>query len=313
MMSIGTSGVKPMLYGIRTVLASLLGLLLLAPVFAQTDNNEDMQAREIIARAIVSAGGGSWGSLTTLIAHESQARNTDEGGKLQLEIDHTMDTKGRGYRMEISSTEGKRIYGWDGKQFWASIDGKPGDEAQVKEAKRLISDAFFRFSMPFILGNRNAKKEYTGEDTVNGKPTKVVKFTYQGGPVDSYWKAADSHEHHGDHGGDKPAAKTDEHAKHDAAGTEKQAEGHNGHHDGNQVYFFHFDEDDRIVKIYFSHHGDDTYETFLFDDFTTVDGITREQSRKLIHSDGKTLYDTRFSRVEFKTDSNTDLYSSPHH
>lgn len=298
-----------MRYGFRIVLASLVGLVLLAPAFAQTDN-EDMQAREIIARAIVGAGGGTWGSLVTLVAHESQTRNTESGGVQQLEIDHTMDTAGRGYRMEISSTEGTRIYGWDGKQFWASIDGKAGDDAQVKEAKRLISDAFYRFSMPFILGNRNALKEYVGTDTVNGRPTKVVKFTYQGGPVDGYWKTSE-HAQHGHDSGDKQAAKTDEHAGHGAGAT--QQAGHGDHHDGPQIYFFHFDEDDRIVKIYFSHHGDDSYETFLFDDFATVNGITREQSRKLIHDDGKTLYDTRFTRVEFRTDSNTDLYISPHH
>ena len=280
--------------------AVLAGLLSLIPVFAQTDTTA--QAREFIDRAIVNAGGDVWGGIATMVVHESQVRNTDNG-VLEIAIDHTLDTEGRGYRMEISSAEGRKIYGWDGKRFWADIDGKPGDEAGQREARRQISDAFYRFSMPFILANRNSTIEYAGKDEVNGKPTNVVKITYPGGPVDSYWKTADqlAKEHgHGQHG------------NHDAAAPAKAGE-HGGHHDGTQVYFFHFDEDDRIVKIYFSHHGDDSYETFLFDDFTTIDGITREQSRRLIHGDGKTLYDTRFTRVEFKTDSNTDLYTSPHH
>ena len=312
-----TPGFKSMLYNIRTVLP-ILAAFLISPVFAQDKGfDKDDPAREIIARAIVAAGGGDWDSLNTLVAHESQTRNTDKG-VVQLELDHTMDTKGHGYRMEITGDGSHRIYGWDGKQFWANVDGKPGDEAQVKEARRLISDAFYRFSMPFILGNRNSTREYVGEDMVNGKPTKVVKITYQGNPVDGYWKTAEmrAEEHgHNQHDNKQAEAKADEHAGHsgDAGKEAAKHEGHGDHHDGAQVYFYHFDEDDRIAKIYFSHHGDDSYETFLFSDYTTVNGITREQSRKLLEADGKTLYDTRFSRVEFRTDSNTELYSPSHH
>lgn len=313
MKGLTTPGYKSMLYYIGTVLP-FLAAFLFSPVFAQDKGfDRDDPAREVIARAIVAAGGAAWENLTTLIAHESQTRNTDKG-VVQLELDHTMDLKGKGYRMEITGDGSHRIYGWDGKQFWANIDGKAGDEDQVKEARRLISDAFYRFSMPFILGNHNSSREYVGEDMVDGKPTKVVKITYQGNPVDSYWKtdAMRAEEHgHNQHDDKQAAAKPDEHAEHSAEAGKHEA--HGDHHDGAQVYFFHFDEDDRIAKIYFSHHGDDSYETFLFTDYTTVNGITREQSRKLLETDGKTLYDTRFSRVEFRTDSNTELYSPSHH
>lgn len=304
------SSFKPMLYGVRVILVNLIGVLLLVPAFAQSDTAT--QAQQIINKAIAAAGGDAWNGFSTLVAHESQARNT-ENGVLQMEIVHTMDTKGRGYRMDITTSQGKQIYGWDGHRFWADIDGKAGDENQVKEAKRLISDAFYRFSLPFVLNDEGPKIEYAGKDSVNGKATNVVKITYSGGPVDSYWKTAEA-EPHGDHGTEKHAAKADEHAGQSASNEEsKEDHGGGGHHDGNQVYFFHFDEEDRIVKIYFSHHGDDSYETFLFDDFITIDAITREQSRKLIRADGKTHYDTRFTRVEFSSDSNTDLYKSPHH
>jgi len=300
------SGIKSVVYGCRLVPVYLLGLLLLVPACAQTDTSS--QAREIIRQSIVSAGGPVWDGINTMTIHESQARNTDNG-ILQMEIVHTLDTKGRGYRMEITSKLGKQIYGWDGQQFWAVIDGRHGDEAQVKEARRLVSDAFYRFSLPFILDDEGSKLEYAGKDTVNGKATDVVKITYSGGPVDSYWKEGE--QHHGDHGGAKHETSADKHAA--ASGGDHGNHGGGGHHGGSQIYFFHIDEEDRIVKIYFSHHGDDSYETFLFDEFTTINGITREQSRKLIRADGNTHYDSRFSRAEFRTDSNTEVYQSPHH
>lgn len=292
-------------------------LFILVPAYTQAD--AESQARDIIDKATAKSGKSAWDGMATLLVHESQARNTDTG-KLQMELIHTMDTKGRGYRMEISSSKGKQIYGWDGKQFWAVVDGKPGDAAQVKEAKRLISDAFYRFSLPFVLNDRNAQMEYAGKDSVNGVETDSVKITYKGGPVDSYWNTGESR-HQPDHADVKHDTKAAVHAdhmgeKHADTGGEvhaKNDEAAGDHHSGNQVYFYHFDKDHHIVKIYFSHHGDDSYETFLFDNFTTIDGITREQSRTLIREDGNTLYDTKFTRVEFRNDADVSVYKSPHH
>ena len=297
----------------RSVL--FVSLLLLIPSVSMADAASE--AKDIISKAVDAAGGIVWEGINTMVVHESQARNTDTG-LLQMELVHYMDTKGRGYRMEISSTQGRKIYGWGGQQFWASVDGKPGDEDEVKEAKRLISDAFFRFSLPYILNGPNAGMEYAGKDSVNGIETDSVKITYKGGPVDSYWSAGNSDaadhsaekpvamaDHAAGHAGDKHEAKAEDHAKHgEAAGD---------HHAGNQIYFFHFDKDYRIVKIYFSHHGDDSYETFLFSDFVTIDGITREQARTLLREDGSKLYDTKFSQTGFKKETDNSLYKSPHH
>ena len=183
-MSVIKSGINLL----RPVLINLLGLLLLVPALAHADAAGE--ARDIISKAIINAGGTAWRGVSTMIVHESQARNTDSG-ILAMEIVHTFDTKARGYRMEISSTQGKQIYGWDGRQFWAELDGKAGEEAQIKEARRLISDAFYRFSLPFVLDDSEAQMEYVGKDSVNGVETDLVKITYKGGPVDRYWKAGD--------------------------------------------------------------------------------------------------------------------------
>ena len=299
-----------LIMGGRKLVTGLIAALLLIPVVTQADATSD--GRELISKVSEKAGKAAWDGMATLVVHESQSRNTDSG-KAQIELVHTMDIKGHGYRLEVSSAKGKQTYGWDGKQFWAVVDGKPGNEDQVKEAKRQISDAFYRFSLPFVLADKGSEISYEGKDTVNGAPTDVVKISYKGGPVDSYWKteAAEEHEakseEHADHADTKDEAKSEEHADHD-----KMAEGHDHHaHVDNQVYFYHFDKDLHVVKIYFSHHGDDSYETFLFSDFTTVDGITREQTRKLIKEDGNDLYDTKFTKVEFSNDTDENLYQSP--
>jgi hypothetical protein len=314
------TGVRSGLFRGSFIVNALLAALLLAPAISQADASS--QAQDLIRMAAEKSGKSAWDGMSTVIVHESQSRNTDTG-LLQIELEHTMDIKGRGYRMELSSSKGKQIYGWDGKQFWAIVDGKPGDADQVKEAKRLISDAFYRFSLPFILGDSGPAISYEGKDAVDGVATEVVKFTYNGGPVDSYWSKAEDSEHseHAGHtAGKHEAANTghqDEvkagHQHENAEKHEQQAEASSGHHGhgGSQVYFYHFDKDYRIVKIYFSHHGDDSYETFLFGDFTAVDGITREQSRKLIRENGNTLYDTRFTRIEFSKEGDESLYHSP--
>lgn len=303
-----------LIVGGRKFITALIAGLLLIPVVTQADAASD--GRDLISKASEKAGKVAWDGMATLVVHESQSRNTDSG-KAQIELVHTMDIKGHGYRLEVSSAKGKQTYGWDGKQFWAVVDGKPGNEDQVKEAKRQISDAFYRFSLPFVLADKGSEISYEGKDSVNGAPTDVVKISYKGGPVDSYWKTeateehADKHdakaEEHANHTADKDEAKHEEHADHD-----KMAEGHDHHaHVDNQVYFYHFDKDLHVVKIYFSHHGDDSYETFLFSDFATIDGITREQTRKLIKEDGNDLYDTKFTKIEFSKDTDENLYQSP--
>ncbi len=301
---------------IGRLLVTLLFTLLLVPAYTQVD--AESQARDIINKASDQAGKSVWDGIATMVVHESQSRNTDTG-KLQIALIHTLDTKGRGYRMEISSTKGKQIYGWDGQQFWAVVDGKPGDEDQLKEAKRLISDAFYRFSLPFVLDDPQAEMEYAGKDSVNGVETDSVKITYQGGPVDSYWNTGKTR-HQPEHAAARHEQKAGEHAGHMGArhgdtGVDqaKHDEGSGDHHAGNQVYFYHFNKDYHIVKIYFSHHGDDSYETFLFDNFTTINGITREQSRVLIREDGNPLYATKFTQVEFRNDADVSLYKSPNH
>jgi len=92
----------------RLIGNGLLATLLLVPGFSQADASS--QAQDLIMMAAQKAGKSAWDGMSTLVVHESQARNTDTG-LLQMELDHTMDIKGHGYRMEISSSKGKQIYG----------------------------------------------------------------------------------------------------------------------------------------------------------------------------------------------------------
>jgi len=205
---------------------------------------------------------------------------------------HYVGIDGNGYKVELDSEQGKQVFGWHGHHFWATQDGKPGDEALLTEARRVISDAYYRFSLPFVLAKPDLNPQYHGRDNVNGIETEVVKIAYRDGPTAGYWVEADTHAQ-GGHG----------HSAQSAGG------GH--HHAADEIYFFHFDKDYRIVKIYFSHHGDDTFETFLFDDFRMVEGVLREHSRKLIRPDGNTHYETTFSGFEFQQDVSSDFYSTP--
>jgi len=256
-------------------------------------------AYAVIQQAMRSYGGKvNWAGKGTLVVHESQTRY-EEAGTVEVKIVHYMDINAKGYRVELDRGQGKQVYGWDGDQFWAMADGKPGDEALVSEARRVITDAFYRFSLPFILDEPGVEVEYQGKESVSGVETQVVRFTYEVAPASRNWTTSeDRHEQEAGHGGDG-----DEQAGHGAE------EG--DHHAGRQVYNYYFDTDYRIVKIYFSHHGDDTYETLLLGDYKNIDGIVKEHTRKLLRPDGNSHYDVVFTSIVFRLDIGADFYKRP--
>jgi hypothetical protein len=271
----------------KTGLCILICLLPLSNVLAQAEE----QVTNIVNKA-VSYGGGTntWNNNGTLIVHEFQKRY-EEKGVVIVDLTHTMKTDGSGYRIELSRQGKKSIYGWDGSEFWAQVDGKPGSEEDVSEARRVISDSYFRFTLPFVLENEIDKLAYEGEDTLNGNKTEVLKITYDKGPADRYFSSHDEH----------------------SSGSEHKAEagGSEGHHHGGEVYFYHFSESGQLKKVYFSHHGDGTYETLLYKNIKPVNGISRDHKRTLLKPDGNIHYESFFSKVGFSRSVDAGTFNRP--
>jgi hypothetical protein len=290
-------------------------ILLFTVCSAQAQSGD--KASDIINRAVKSAGGNSnWQQNSNLVVHESQTRYEDEG-TVQVNLIHTMSTKSMDYHIELSRTGINAVYGWDGTEFWATVDGKPGDDDLVNEARRVISDAYFRFSLPFILDDPEQKAEFTGNDSVNGLATEVVKITYEKSPADRYFSPAAAEHGHGsgdakvEHN-DAKAVHSDAKANHDVAKVEHGGESAGyGHGHGGEVYNFHFNKENQLTKVYFSHHGDGTYETILLEDFKVVDGINREHKRTLLRPDGQTHYISNFTSIDFIKEIDDRLFSKP--
>jgi hypothetical protein len=288
--------------------------ILLFSVFSSQAQSEN-KASDIISNAVKSAGGNTtWQQNGNLVVHESQTRYEDEG-TIQVNLIHTMSTKNKGYRIEHSRKGINTVYGWDGKEFWATLDGKPGNHDVVNEARRVISDAYFRFSLPFILDDSSQKAAFTGNDSVNGSVTDVINVTYTKSPADRYFFApAKAHSHgasdakveHKDAKAEHSNAKSDHNvakAEHGAASA--------GHGHGGEVYNFHFNKDNLLTKVHFSHHGDGTYETILLEDFKVVDGINREHKRTLLRPDGQIHYISNFTSIGFVKEIDDKLFSKP--
>jgi hypothetical protein len=268
------------------------------------------KASDIINRAVNFAGGNSpWQENGNLVVHESQTRYEDEG-TVQVDLIHTMSTNNKGYRIEISRAGVNTVYGWDGTKFWATVDGKPGDHDLVNEARRVISDAYFRFSLPFILDDPEQKAEFTGKDSVNGLVTEVVKIKYEKSPADRYFSPVKSEHVHDsndvkvEHKGAK-ADHSDAKAEHGAASS-----GH-GHGHGGEEYNFHFSNENQLTKVYFSHHGDGTYETILLENFKVIDGINREHKRTLLRPNGQTHYISNFTSIAFVKEVDARIFLKP--
>jgi len=274
-----------------------ISLVPISNVLAQSHD----QAESIINTAISQAGGAeTWHDNGTLNIREFQKRY-EEGGVVIVNLMHNMNTDGSGYRIELARQGGNLVYGWDGTDFWAMVDGKPGDDDEVREARRVISDAYFRFSLPFVLERDIHDLEYTGTDSLYGRNTKVLKMTYDQGPADRYFSGhADEHGEH--------SSENDHNA-----GSEDQAEGEHGggHGHGSEEYFFHFAENGDLVKVYFSHHGDGTYETLLYKNIKKVGGINREHIRTLFRPDGNIHYESFFSKIEFSNSVDSRIYEKP--
>lgn len=259
------------------------------------------QVESIINKAITQAGGGkTWHDNGTLIVHEFQKR-FEEGGVVIVDLTHTMNTDGSGYRIELSRQGRNLVYSWDGMGFWATADGKPGSEDDVSEARRVLSNSYFRFGLPFVLERDVDGLEYTGTDSFYGMKTEVLKITYDQGPVDRYFSGhADAH---GDHSSGNDQNTNSEH--------QAEAEHGGGHGHGGEEYFFHFSENGDLVKVYFSHHGDGTYETLLYKNIKKIGGINREHIRTLFRPDGNIHYESFFSKIEFSNSVDSRIYQKP--
>ena len=268
------------------LLPSMICLFLSVPLIHAAEEN---RATGIIHDAIVSAGGQDrWQGNGNLVVHETQTRYED-GGTVMVELVHYMSTTNNGYRVELSRSGQNTTYGWNGNEFWATLDGKPGNDDMVREARRVISDAYFRFSLPFILDDNAQHPEYAGTETHDGKATNVVRIAYKQGPADRYFSEIDKghgHKTEAGHGG-----------------------GSGGHGHGGEVYNFHFNPENQLTKVHFSHHGDGTYETLLLEDFKVINGIRREHKRTLLRPDGETLYISMFTGIEFVKEVDGSLFS----
>ncbi|MGK0298539.1 MAG: hypothetical protein ACI9XC_002161 [Gammaproteobacteria bacterium] len=299
---------------IRNKILFISFCILFFSVFSAQVHAQD-KASDIINRAVDSAGGNTtWQQNGNLVVYESQLRYEDEG-TIKVNLIHTMSTENKGYRIELSRTGINTVYGWDGTEFWATVDGKPGNHDVINEARRVISDAYFRFSLPFILDDSEQKAEFTGNDSVNGSETDVIKITYAKSPADRYFLAPIK-EHSHDAGdtkvehNDAKAEHNNAKADHNVAKAEHSAASA-GHGHGGEVYNFHFNKENQLTKVYFSHHGDGTYETILLEDFKVVDGINRGYKRTLLRPDGQTLYLSNFTSIDFVKEINDSLFSKP--
>ena len=270
-------------------LVMMFFLLMAVAVQGQSTDNQEVM---IIKNAVDAAGGiAAWQDKGTLVVHETQMRESN-GMTEAVSLVHYMDTTGEGYRLEMVRSDGDYIFGWDGHSFWAIKDGRTGDHELEREARRVISDAYFRFSLPFILMDDVEDMEYAGTDQLNGSVTQVLKVSYSQGPADRYFST---------HSEDRQHNTGESHSSHG---------GGSGHH-GDEIYYFHFDDQDRLVKVYFSHHGDGHYETLLLSGIARVDGILREDTRRMIRHDGSILYDAEFTHIGFEAGKREDFYKQP--
>jgi hypothetical protein len=270
-------------------LVTMFFFIVAASVQGQTT---DDQVAMIINNAVEAAGGEmAWLDKGTLVVHETQIRETD-GVSEAVSLVHYMDTAGKGYRLEMVRSDGDYVFAWDGHGFWATKDGRSGDHELEREARRVISDAYFRFSLPFILAEDIDDMEYAGTDQLNGMVTQVLKTSYSQGPADRYFSS---------HSDDSEHNSGESHSSH---------EGGSGHH-GDEIYYFHFNDQNRLVKVYFSHHGDGNFETLLLSGIASVQGILREDTRRMIRHDGSILYDAEFTYIGFDTEVQEGLYRQP--
>jgi hypothetical protein len=272
-------------------------MVLLCLLFtAQLQADAASQAHDVINKAIEVAGGiGAWQRQGTLIAHETQTRYGG-GEPSRVSLVHYLNTKGDGYRLEITRSDGKFVYGWDGRAFWALVNGKPGDADQVREARRTIADAYYRFSLPFILDDSKVDMEYTGTESFNGSEVDVVKITYNQGAANRYFPTQEA---------DQGNTSSMNHDSSSAPAAHSSPADH-------EVYFYSINKSGIINKVYFSHHGDGSYETLLLDDYDSVGGILKEHYRKVLLPDGKTLYESDIADVSFSEEIGSEKFSKPY-
>lgn len=248
-------------------------LLAVFPLASGVVPERDSEGLQIIQEAIESAGGArNWEQAGTLVVHEIQSRYMPKGSS-EVRLVHYLDTNRKRYRVEIEGEEGKKVFAWDGESFWATLNAPKGDAGLLGEAQRAIANGCYRFGLPFNLLDPEAQIEYVGADTVDGMETEVVKVSYEQGPTSRYWQS--------ETGGDQPDA-----ASHGGTAPQEEAnhdDGHgpSGHHSGRETYYYHFDTTNHeIKKIYFSHHGDDSFETLYLREYPKINGINREHSQE---------------------------------
>ena len=126
-------------------------LLAVSPLASGVVPERDSEGLQVIQAAIESAGGArNWEQAGTLVVHEIQSRYMPKGSS-EVRLVHYLDTNRKRYRVEIEGEEGKKVFGWDGESFWATLNAQKGDASLLGEAQRSIANGYYRFGLPFNL------------------------------------------------------------------------------------------------------------------------------------------------------------------
>lgn len=239
-------------------------------------------AGEVLDR-VVQANGGlqAWSAAGNLVIREERTQFAKEGN-VQSRLTHFYHVATGKYRIEIQDPAGTKLYGWDGKKFWAVVNGKPGDEKALAEARSAISNDRFRFSLPFELNRKGAEITYEGKEKVKGAETDKIKAVYREGPTAQHQQESGLH-----------------------------SKGHG--HASSEIYYFSFAQPDlRLVEMRFSHHGDpNEFETMVLEGHKTEGGIRFPFRRELFLHDGSRLWSSTILEIRHGVPLQDTVFNAP--
>ncbi|MEM6733964.1 MAG: DUF6503 family protein, partial [Myxococcota bacterium] len=85
----------------------------------------------------------------------------------------------RGYQL-APDMKGEFVQGWDGKNAWATVDGKlVSDEKMTGMSRFFRKTNFYWFAMMQKLGDPGLIYEYQGQKTLEGKTFETVKVGFE--------------------------------------------------------------------------------------------------------------------------------------
>lgn len=86
----------------------------------------------------------------------------------------------------LPDRKGTFVQGYDGRNIWTTIDGKPStDEAVLRQADFLRKTNFYWFAMMFKLLDPGIKYGYEGAKTVDGVSYDLVRIAFEDGVGDA--------------------------------------------------------------------------------------------------------------------------------